>query len=268
MKGEQINYADLRGILKVQVKRALNDGCTSPKSIPFIQEFASRHKEEIHFIHDDLVCDIELDKLFDEENQEGIVDRIISIISNHDGTVIDPPYEDIDDWWGDINSTVNYFIWCYQSDLKAEARLAKVEKASIRQAGPHKCVAIISQIGPAKKTVGFYTNDKKPIRFDAEHQQSLRWHQHYVELKDDSWSKKLPGWSFGVAVVTKVGDTGEQIVQEAINEVVKKYGDFDCYTCEKWKIELGKYVPEKNKKMIAEIRDILEKHNLKMAGVL
>ena len=132
---------------------------------------------------------------------------------------------------------------------------------------PRKCKAVITKIGAAKKIGGFYTKDKKRIKLDEVHQQSLRWHEHVFELKDMRFNEKYPGKGWYAMVLTKKGETGEKIVLNAISQVEKKYGEFDGYTCDDWTFYLDQYVTDKNKKMVSEITDLLEKHNLKMAGV-
>ena len=132
---------------------------------------------------------------------------------------------------------------------------------------PRKCKAVITKIGAAQKIGGFYTKDNKLINLDEAHQQSLRWHEHVFELKDMRFKETLPGKGWYAVVLTKKGETGEKVLLDAISQVEKKYGGFDGYTCDDWTIKLGPYVTDKNKKMVSEITDLLEKHNLKMAGV-
>ena len=86
-------------------------------------------------------------------------------------------------------------------------------------------------------------------------------------MKDGRFKDHLPGREWGISVLAELGDNGKHIVTDAIDNVVKKYGDFDIYACDKWTLNIDSYVTEKNKKMISEIYDLVESHNIKIAGV-
>ena len=263
---EQINYSDLRVVLKFQVEKELQEYHPSIGHIPIVHDLSSRTIEVFDDIVGEIINDSELNRLFNDENVDGIVERLVALIQKHEGTVIPPPYEDIDDWYGEFNHTVNYFVWDHKHEVESERK--KEEERRKRMTSPKICKAVITTIGPAKKTGGFYTSDNKPIRLDSVQQQRLRWHEHIFELKDIRFNEKLPGWARYAQVLTEKGETGVEIVQDAINQVEKKYGGFDGYTCDDWHLKLDEYVTDKNRKMVAEIWALLEKHNLKMAGVL
>lgn len=260
-----IDYAMLRVVLKYQIEKVLEKESPIPGNIPIIGDLYDRTLEIFEYIFDKINNDSELKNLLEEKNVDGSVERLVVLISKYDGTNIPVPYEDIDDWWGDYNSTINYLSWDYNRGIEREK---KNEEERLRMLSlPRKCKAVITKIGAAKKIGGFYTKDKKLIKLDEVHQQSLRWHEHVFELKDMRFNEKYPGKGWYAMVLTKKGETGEKIVLNAISQVEKKYGEFDGYTCDDWTFYLDQYVTDKNKKMVSEITDLLEKHNLKMAGV-
>ena len=260
-----IDYAMLRVVLKYQIEKVLEKESPIPGNIPIIGDLYDRTLEIFEYIFDKINNDSELKNLLEEKNVDGSVERLVVLISKYDGTNIPVPYEDIDDWWGDYNSTINYLSWDYNGGIEREK---KNEEERLRMLSlPRKCKAVITKIGAAKKIGGFYTKDKKLIKLDEVHQQSLRWHEHVFELKDMRFNEKYPGKGWYAMVLTKKGETGEKIVLNAISQVEKKYGEFDGYTCDDWTFYLDQYVTDKNKKMVSEITDLLEKHNLKMAGV-
>lgn len=261
-----IDYAMLRVVLKYQIEKVLEKDSPIPGNIPIIGDLYDRTLEIFEYIFDIINNDSELKNLLEEKNVDGSVERLVVLISKYDGTNIPVPYEDIDDWWGDYNSTINYLSWDYNHSIEREKQ--EKEERLKRLSLPRKCKAVITKIGAAQKIGGFYTKDNKLIKLDKAHQQSLRWHEHIFELKDIRFKEKLPGRGWYAVVLTKIGDTGEEIVLDAISQVEKKYGEFDGYTCDDWHIKLDPYVTDKNRKMVSEITDLLEQYNLKMAGTL
>ena len=261
-----IDYPMLRVVLKYQIERIIKDDVAIPENIDIVDDLYGRTHKLFEYIHNEISNDSELKKLLDEKNVDGSVERLVVLISKYDGTNIPVPYEDIDDWWGDFNGTINYLSWDYNHQIEYEKK--KEEERLRRLSLPRKCKAVITKIGAAQKIGGFYTKDKKLIKLDEVHQQSLRWHEHIFELKDMRFEETLPGKGWYAVVLTKKGETGEKVVLDAISQVEKKYGGFDGYTCDDWTIKLGPYVTDKNKKMVSEITDILEQYNLKMAGAL
>lgn len=261
-----IDYAMLRVVLKYQIEKVLEKDSPIPGNIPIIGDLYDRTLEIFEYIFDIINNDSELKNLLEEKNVDGSVERLVVLISKYDGTNIPVPYEDIDDWWGDYNSTINYLSWDYNGGIEREKK--KEEERLRRLSLPRKCKAVITKIGAAQKIGGFYTKDNKLIKLDEAHQQSLRWHEHIFELKDMRFKETLPGKGWYAVVLTKKGETGEKVLLDAISQVEKKYGGFDGYTCDDWTIKLGPYVTDKNKKMVSEITDILEQYNLKMAGAL
>lgn len=127
----------------------------------------------------------------------------------------------------------------------------------------HKASLLIKRIGNAEKLSGFYTKDE--ILFNLNHQQQLsfRWHRCDLVLDDERFKRRA---LFRFGVLSPLGDTGESVVQDAIDKVEKEYGYFDGYTCDEEKADMHKYVSEKNKKMIDEIRDILDRHGMMLLG--
>ena len=263
-----IDYPMLRVVLKHQVERLIKDNTAIPDNIDIVDDLYSRTHKLFEYVNEEISNDSELNKLLDEKNVDGAIERLVFLISKHDGTNIPVPYEDIDDWWGDFNGTINYLAWDYNHQIEYEKKKEEEkEKERLRRLSlPRKCKAVITQIGTAQKLGGFYTKDKKLIKLDDAHQQSLRWHEHIFELKDIRFKEKLPGKGWYAPVLTEIGDTGEKIVLDAISQVEKKYGEFDGYTCDEWHMKMDPYVTDKNRKMVSEILDLLEKHNLKMAG--
>lgn len=261
-----INYSMLRGVLKYQIEKALEQDSSKPGDIPIVCNLYDRTHRLFEYVFDEINSDSELNKLLEEKNIDGAVERLVVLIAKHDGTNIPAPYEDMDSWWGDFNGSINYIAWDYNHSIEREKQ--EKEERLKRLSLPRKCKAVITKIGAAQKIGGFYTKDNKLIKLDKAHQQSLRWHEHIFELKDIRFKEKLPGRGWYAVVLTKIGDTGEEIVLDAISQVEKKYGEFDGYTCDDWHIKLDPYVTDKNRKMVSEITDLLEQHNLKMAGAL
>lgn len=261
-----IDYLMLRVVLKYQIERLIKDDTAIPGNIDIVDDLYGRTHKLFEYVYDYINNDSELRKLLEEKDVDGSVERLVVLISKYDGTNIPVPYEDIDDWWGDFNGTINYLSWDYNHQIEYEKK--KEEERLRRLSLPRKCKAVITKIGAAQKIGGFYTKDKKLIKLDEAHQQSLRWHEHIFELKDMRFKETLPGKGWYAVVLTKKGETGEKILLDAISQVEKKYGGFDGYTCDDWTIKLGPYVTDKNKKMVSEITDLLEKYNLKMAGAL
>lgn len=263
---KSIDYSMLRVVLKYQVENVLKQDLHIPSDIPILGDLNHRTHKLFGYVLDDINNDIELNKLLEEKDVAGSVERVVVLISKYDGTNIPAPYEDIDDWWGDFNGTINYLSWDYNMGIEREK---KIEEEKLRiKTSPRKCKAVITKVGTAQKLGGFYTRDKKLIKLDDAHKQSLRWHEHIFELKDIRFSDRLPGRAWYAPVLTEKGDTGEKILTDAISQVEKKYGGFDGYTCDDWYLSMDPYVTEKNRKMVSEIWDLLDKHNLKKAGAL
>ena len=263
---EPIDYSKLRVVLKHQVEKVIRKDSIKPSALTIVYDLYDRTYELFKYVYNEINNDTELIKLLEEKNVDGSIDRLVVLISKHEGTFIPAPHMYVDSWWGDFNATINYLVWDYNQDIELDK---KIEEERLRRLSlPRKCKAVITKIGAAQKIGGFYTKDKKLIKLDEAHQQSLRWHEHVFELKDMRFKDTLPGKGWYAVVLTKKGETGEKVVLDAINQVEKKYGGFDGYTCDEWHIKLGPYVTDKNSKMVSEITDILEQYNLKMARAL
>lgn len=134
---------------------------------------------------------------------------------------------------------------------------------TIREEDIHKCTAEVQKSGGAVRIKGFYNLYKDHIILSEEQKQSLRWHEFYIHLKDERFNR----WrKYKVCVITPLGNSGESTVQKAIHKVEKKYGYFDGYTCEEVNTEMHKYVTKKNLRMIKEIREDLNRHNMELLG--
>jgi len=134
---------------------------------------------------------------------------------------------------------------------------------TIREEDIHKASLLIKKVGGAEKLSGFYTKDEILFKLNHEQQQSLRWHRCELVLNDERFKRRA---LYRLGVLSPLGDTGETIVQDAIDKVEKEYGYFDGYTCDEEMPNMHKYVSEKNKKMIDEIRGILDKHGMVLLG--
>lgn len=263
---EPIDYSKLRVVLKHQVEKLIRKDSTKPSALTIVHDLYDRTYELFKYVYNEINNDTELIKLLEEKSVDGSIERLVVLISKHEGTFIPAPHRYVDSWWGDFNGTINYLVWDYNQDIELDK---KIEEERLRRLSlPRKCKAVITKIGVAQKIGGFYTKDNKLIKLDETHQQSLRWHEHIFELKDMRFKETLPGKGWYAVVLTKKGETGEKVLLDAISQVEKKYGGFDGYTCDDWTIKLGPYVTDKNKKMASEITDILEQYNLKMAGAL
>lgn len=146
-------------------------------------------------------------------------------------------------------------IW---SDMEDRSSGETVRKEDI-----HKASLLIKKVGGAEKLSGFYTKDEILFKLSHEQQQSLRWHRFELVLNDERFKRRA---LYRLGVLSPLGDTGETIVQDAIDKVEKEYGFFDGYTCDEEMPNMHKYVSEKNKKMIDEVRDILDKHGMVLLG--
>ena len=133
----------------------------------------------------------------------------------------------------------------------------------VRQEDIHKATLLIKIMGGAEKLSGFYSRDEILFKLNHDQQQSFRWHRCDLVLDDERFKRRA---LYRLGVLSTLGDTGEKTVQDAIDIVEKKYGYFDGYTCDEEKAEMHKYVSEKNKKMIDEIWDILDRHGMGLLG--
>lgn len=127
----------------------------------------------------------------------------------------------------------------------------------------HKASLLIKRIGNAEKLSGFYTKDEILFKLNHQQQLSFRWHRCDLVLDDERFKRRA---LFRFGVLSPLGDTGESVVQDAIDKVEKEYGYFDGYTCDEEKADMHKYVSEKTRKMIDEIRDILDRHGMVLLG--
>ena len=140
---------------------------------------------------------------------------------------------------------------------------AQASGEEIKQEDIHKATLLIKKMGGAEKLIGFYGRGEILFELNHDQQQSFRWHRCDLVLDDERFKRRA---LYRLGVLSTLGDTGESIVQDAINTVEKKYGYFDGYTCDEEKTEMHKYVSEKNKEMIDEIRDILDRHGMVLLG--
>lgn len=127
----------------------------------------------------------------------------------------------------------------------------------------HKASLLIKRIGNAEKLSGFYTKDEILFKLNHQQQLSIRWHRCDLVLDDERFKRRA---LFRFGVLSPLGNTGESVVQDAIDKVEKEYGYFDGYTCDEEKADMHKYVSEKTRKMIDEIRDILDRHGMVLLG--
>lgn len=127
----------------------------------------------------------------------------------------------------------------------------------------HKASLLIKKIGNAEKLSGFYTRAEILFKLNQQQRRSLRWHKCDLVLDDERFKGKA---IFKMGVLSTLGDTGERIIRDAIDKVEKEYGYFDGYTCKEEKTDMHKYVSEKNKNMIDEIWDILDRHGMVLLG--
>lgn len=122
---KEIDYSELREVLKYQVEEALKKTYPHPNDIPLIDDLDERTMRIFKYVYDEINVDTELNRLLQEENIDGTVERLITLLSKHDGISIPPPYDDIDDWWGDFNGTINYLVWAYKEEMESERRWAQ-----------------------------------------------------------------------------------------------------------------------------------------------
>lgn len=110
-----IDYSALKDILSCQCKELFEDRRYSPKptDIPLVYDLNRRTLRLFKFIQDEICSDDEFMTCFENGEVDKIVERLIFFISKYDGINIPAPYDDIDDWWGDYNHTINYFVNCY-----------------------------------------------------------------------------------------------------------------------------------------------------------
>ena len=127
----------------------------------------------------------------------------------------------------------------------------------------HKASLLIKRMGAAEKLSGFYTREDILFKLNHDQQMSFRWHRCDLVLDDERFKRRA---RYRLGVLSTLGDTGERVIQDAIDKVEKEYGYFDGYTCDEEKADMHKYVSEKNKKMIDEIRDILDRHGMMLLG--
>lgn len=122
---KEIDYAGLREVLKYQVEEALKKSYPHPNDIPLIDDLDERTMRIFKYVYDEIDADTELNMLLKEKNIDDTVERLITLLSKHDGISIPPPYDDIDDWWGDFNGTINYLVWAYKEEMESERRWAQ-----------------------------------------------------------------------------------------------------------------------------------------------
>ena len=109
-KTEPIDYKGLKKILSFQCEGVLSRDNPEINNIPIVDDLEDRTMGIFKFVHDEICCDDELNSIFSIDNIDSVVDRLVSLISKYDGINIPAPYEDIDDWWGDFNNTINYLV--------------------------------------------------------------------------------------------------------------------------------------------------------------
>lgn len=107
---EPIDYDGLKKVLSLQCEEVLSRCKPEISQISIVDDLEDRTMGIFKYIHDEICCDDELNSIFSIENIDSVVDRLVLLISKHDGTNIPAPYKDIDDWWGDYNNTINYLV--------------------------------------------------------------------------------------------------------------------------------------------------------------
>ena len=117
---DAIDYLVLREVLKSHVEEAFNKRNTDfhnlgPKDIPFIKKLIYKGEGVFTSLIKELNTDTELQQLIDNKSVDGVVERIVKMISKYEGTDIPAPSDDYDDWWGDFNQTINYLTWTYKT---------------------------------------------------------------------------------------------------------------------------------------------------------
>lgn len=107
-----IDYPALKDIL-----RYLFEKNSRVADNPLLKDLCGRALNIFKFVYDEICSDADLKQLENENNIDTIVDRVVELLSKYDGIDIPAPYEDIDDWWGDFNSTINYLVWSYKEEM-------------------------------------------------------------------------------------------------------------------------------------------------------
>ena len=122
-----IDYEGLREVLMYEVENVLNEEENpKPSDVPVVRDLYRRTLKVFKYIFEEITSDPELLKLFKEKKADEIVERLIVLISKHEDTDIPAPYDDIDDWWGDYNGTINYLVWSYKEDMESERRWGRI----------------------------------------------------------------------------------------------------------------------------------------------
>lgn len=109
-----IDYLALKHILSSICKEIFeNRSQPKPTDIPLVYDLNRRTLRLFKFIQDEICSDDEFMTHFENRDVDRTVERLIFFISKYDGINIPAPYRDIDDWWGDYNKTINYFVYDY-----------------------------------------------------------------------------------------------------------------------------------------------------------
>ncbi len=117
---EDINYTDLREVLKAQVEETFNKRNTNfhrlgVNDINIIHEVIEKGEGVFNDLIKDLTSDQTLQQLIDDKCIDDIVERLVEYISKYDGTNVPPPSDEYDNWWGEYNSTISYLVWAYKT---------------------------------------------------------------------------------------------------------------------------------------------------------
>lgn len=115
-----IDYKELREVLESQVRdsdyiKALDFHIHKPDDIPFINRLIKKGKGVFDSLIKDLNTDTELQQHIDSGVVDGVVERIVELISKYEGTDIPAPSDELDDWWGDFNQTIRYLTWTFKT---------------------------------------------------------------------------------------------------------------------------------------------------------
>ena len=108
------------------------------------------------------------------------------------------------------------------------------------------------------ESFGYYNS----IKLTPAQKRNYRWHNYHLELSDDRFRSSCM-WRGGI--ITRLGNTGKEMIEGFMDEVLKEYKYFDGYECDELKGHTWKEViTEKNKKMVSLIRKMVAEHNDQM----
>lgn len=126
----------------------------------------------------------------------------------------------------------------------------------IRREDIHKATMEIRMTGT--ESFGSYNY----TRLTPAQKKSFRWHGYHMTLRDDRFNCYV-WWRGGI--ITRLGDTGKNTIQNFIDEVLKEYKYFDGYDCDDMTGEkASEHLTEKNKTMVKLIHQKVKEHNEKM----